>query len=129
MINWLKKLSTPKNEGGASPLTSQYSIPGYVQFQCDIADIEHGPDKDAQRNPKIVEKIHRQIEEEGLRWPIILRKGTDKPYKAYIGNNRVSYAESKGYTSITAILVENAQEKLQIVQYTRQIDQHGFDSE
>lgn len=129
MISWLKQLSTSKEKGGECPLTSQHTIPGYVQFQCEIADIEHGPDKDAQRNPKLVEDIHRQIEAEGLRWPVILRKGSEKPYRAYIGNNRVSYAESKGYTSISAILVDNAQEKLQIVQYCKKIEQHGFDSE
>ena len=127
MTNWLNQL---ENEGGFGPLTSLYSVPGYTQFQCDIADIEYGPDKDAQKDPSLVEEIHNKIDTEGLRWPIILKAGEhDKKYKCYIGNNRVAYAHDRGYNDITAIVVTNSADKLQIMQYCKRIDEHGFDSE
>lgn len=127
MTNWLNQ---PTEEGGESPrpLTALYPIPDYTQFQCDIADIEYAPDKDAQKDPSLVEAIHKKIDQEGLRWPVILKAGDTKKYTCYIGNNRVAYAHKHGYNSITAIVVTNSADKLQIMQYCKRIDEHGFDS-
>jgi hypothetical protein len=126
VTNWPNQL---ENEGGFGPLTSLYSVPGYTQFQCDIADIEYGPDKDAQKDPSLVKAIHNKIDAEGLRWPIILKSGNKSLYRCYIGNNRVAYAHERGYDSITAIVVDNSHDKLHIMQYCKRIDEHGFDSE
>lgn len=117
-------------KGAKAPtLTSQYSVPGYTHFQLDITDLEHGPDADARRDPSIVEAIHADIASEGLRWPVIVKKGDRTPYSCYIGNNRVAYAVAHGYNSITAIVVDQSVDKLHIMQYCKRIDEHGFDSE
>ena len=126
MINWPNQ---PTKEGGESPLTSLYSVPGYDQFQCPVSDIDYGPDAEARRDPSVVEAIHAKIDSEGLRWPVIVKKGDGTPYTCYIGNNRVAYAVKHGYNSITAIVVDNSHEKLHIMQYCKRIDEHGFDSE
>lgn len=119
-------------EGGESPrsLTALHTVPDYTQFQCDITDIEYAPDKDAQKDHSLVEEIHKKIDQEGLRWPIILKAGenNNKKYKCYIGNNRVAYAHKHGYNDITAIVVNNSADKLHIMQYCKRIDEHGFDS-
>ena len=128
MTNWPNQ---PTQEGGESPrpLISKYSVPGYIHFQLDITDLEYGPDADARRDPSIVEAIHAKIASEGLRWPVIVKKGDRTPYSCYIGNNRVAYAVAHGYNSITAIEVATSVDKLHIMQYCKRIDEHGFDSE
>ena len=126
MTNWLNQ---PTREGGLGPLTSLYTVPGYIHFQLDITDLEYGPDREARRNPEIVTTIHQAIDEHGLRWPIIVKDGQTTKYKCYIGNNRVAYAVDRGYNSITAIVVDNSLDKLHIMQYCKRIDEHGFTSE
>jgi len=128
-------LNSPTQEGGGDlvprSFTALYTVPDYTQFQCNITDIEYAPDKDAQRDPSLVEEIHKKIDQEGLRWPIILKASENNKYKykCYIGNNRVAYASNHGYNDITAIVVTSSADKLHIMQYCKRIDEHGFDSE
>jgi hypothetical protein len=97
-------------------------VPGWKIELVDIQDLETELDRYAKADPDCLVRLKESIDSGGMKWPIIVKQGTVKKYKCYIGNTRVDYAIKHGYKRISAIFVETSWEKLQIVQYSRMMD-------
>jgi len=103
-------------------LICTHDVPGWKIELISIKDLETELDVHAQADPECLVRLKQSIESEGMRWPIIIKQGTTKKYKCYIGNTRVDYAIKHGYKKISAILVKDSWDKLQIQHYWAKIN-------
>jgi hypothetical protein len=103
-------------------LICNYIVPGWKIELVEIEDLETELDRYAKADPDCLIRLKESIDKEGMRWPIIIKPGTVKKYKCYIGNTRVDYAIKHGYKRISAIQVETPWEKLQIQHYWNLLD-------
>jgi hypothetical protein len=103
-------------------LVNKLDVPGWKIELVEIADLETKLDRFAKEDTDCLVRLKQSIESEGMRWPIIIKKGTTKKYKCYIGNTRADYAIKHGYKRISAILVKDSWDKLQIQHYWAKIN-------
>jgi ParB-like chromosome segregation protein Spo0J len=103
-------------------LINQINVPEWKIELVKLKDLETELDQFAKADPECLVRLKESIETEGMRWPILITKGTTKKYKCYIGNTRVDYALKAGYKRISAILVKDSWDKLQIQHYWAKVD-------
>jgi ParB-like chromosome segregation protein Spo0J len=103
-------------------LVCKLDVPGWKIELVKLIDLETELDQFAKADPECLVRLKNSIESEGMRWPILITKGTVKKYKCYIGNTRVDYALKSGYKRISAILVNDSWDKLQIQHYWAKVD-------
>jgi hypothetical protein len=108
-------------------LVNKLDVPGWKIELVEIADLETKLDRFAKEDPDCLVRLKQSIESEGMRWPIIIKQGTTKKYKCYIGNTRVDYAIRHDYKRISAILVKDSWDKLQIQHHWAKIN--AFESQ
>ena len=103
-------------------LLCKLDVPNWNIKLVKLTDLETELDQFAKADPECLVRLKESIESEGMRWPILITQGTIKKYKCYIGNTRVDYALKAGYNRISAILIKDSWDKLQIQQYWARID-------
>jgi ParB-like chromosome segregation protein Spo0J len=103
-------------------LVCKLDVPGWKIQLINISDLETELDRYAKADPDCLTKLKDSIESVGMRWPILITPGSVKKYKCYIGNTRVDYAIKHGYKRISAILIKDSWDKLQIQHYWAKTD-------
>jgi hypothetical protein len=103
-------------------LVCKLDVPGWKIELVSIKDLETELDRYAKADPDCLVRLKESIESEGMRWPILITKGSVKKYRCYIGNTRVDYAIKNGYNRISAIYINDSWDKLQIQHYWAKVD-------
>ena len=117
-------------------LIAKDKVEGWESKLYNISDIFFMRDEAAILDRKFRESLNKSLDENGMKFPILVTDSTlfkswverphifpkpldvSEPYRCVIGNNRMHWASSRGYTRIQAIYVSSKEEKQKVLKLT-----------
>lgn len=117
-------------------LIANKEVSGWESKLYNISDIFWMRDEAAILDRKFLEALNKSLTDKGMEYPIIITHShlfkswvknphiftkpleVDQPYRCTIGNNRLHWAFSKGYSRIECIYVSSKQEKEEVLKLT-----------
>lgn len=85
-------------------LIASRSVEGYPSLQIPVTQIYYRLDEAALLDVNFRNAIQTSLQGSGLLWPIIVKPIIDDKYWCWLGNNRLYFAETNCYHTISCII-------------------------